>query len=100
MTDLVMLVHKKSTLVPVMQLPCMVLTLHRNFCRSDDSRMMSWWYVQRQWVTDLSRQSPFGAVSCVRLHMTPGMPLTDAVGVAEEAVGEEEGSFSECEVDE
>jgi hypothetical protein len=66
--------------------------------------MMSWWCVQRQWVTDLSRQSPFGAVSCVRLHMTPGMPLTDAVGVgvgvAEEAVGEEEGSFSECEVDE
>jgi hypothetical protein len=29
--------------------------------------------------------------------MTPGMPLTDVVGVAEEAVGEEEGSFSECE---
>jgi hypothetical protein len=40
-----MLVHsKKSTLLPVMQLACMVLMLHRNCCCSDSdtNRTMSW----------------------------------------------------------
>ncbi len=55
---------------------------------------------QWQWVTDLSWQSPVRGVSCVWLHMTPGMLLTHIAGVAEEALREREGSFSECEVDE
>ena len=90
-----MLVHKKSTEVLVMRPTCMALTPHRNCCRSDDNRTKSWWLR----VTELSRQSPFGAASFARLHVTPDMPLHDEVGVAEEAVGEEEGSFCQCEID-